>query len=254
MNNAAGGSSSWVHQIVYFSVYHRWITVLMCLSAAAAGIYAFQHLPIDAVPDITNVQVQINSPVEGFAPEEIERTITFPVESAMSGMDGVNQVRSLTRFGLSQVTVVFEDRVEIYRARQMVSERLQAILKDLPPKVRPQLGPVTTGLGEVFHYVLEADHIELDPGARLHQLSEIRALQDWYVKPRVRTVEGVADVNTIGGYEKQFHIQPDPEKMARYAIHFNDISDALGKVNVNVGGGLCSTKCRTISDSRIGVM
>ena len=201
-----------------------------------AGVYTFQHLPIDAVPDITNNQVQINTTIEGLAPEEIERTITFPIESSMRGIAGVEQVRSITRFGLSQVTVVFKDKVDIYRARQLVTERLQGVSGDIPAGAQPELGPISTGLGEIYQFVI--DFKEKKQGAgRTQQLMELKALQDWFIKPRLLTVEGVAEVNTSGGFEKQFHVQPDPKKMAAYGIHFDEIKEALEKVNRNVGGG-----------------
>src|SRR3989338_4978421 len=137
------------NKIIRFSIYNRGTVLFLTLLMAIAGLYSFQYLPIDAVPDITNNQVQINTVVEGLAPEEIERTITFPVESSMRGIGGVEQVRSITRFGLSQVTVVFKDGVDIYRARQMVSERLQGVIPELPRGSEPELGPVSTGLGEI---------------------------------------------------------------------------------------------------------
>lgn len=203
---------------------------------ALGGWFAFQSLPIDAVPDITNVQVQVNTPVAALSPEEIERSVTVPVETALNGIPGVTQVRSITRFGISQVTVTFEDDTDIYRARQLVSERLQGVSESLPEGVRPELGPVSSGLGEIYHYVLEA-HKPAEGAARLEQLAEIRALQDWYIKPRLLTVKGVAEVNTIGGHEKQYLIQPDPRKMAAYGIHFSDIDEAIESANKNAGGG-----------------
>ncbi len=225
-----------INRIIHFSVYNRGLVLFLTGLLVIAGIYSFQHLPIDAVPDITNNQVQINTVIEGLAPEEIERTVTFPVESAMRGAAGVEQVRSITRFGLSQVTVVFKDSVDIYRARQLVTERLQNVTNDLPGGAKPQLGPVSTGLGEIYQYIL--DFKEKKSGqARTEQLMEVKALQDWYLKPRLLTVEGVAEINTSGGFEKQYHVQPDPQKMAAYGIHFEEIKEALEKVNRNVGGG-----------------
>lgn len=226
-----------INKIIHFSVYHRGVVLFLTLLMVVAGVYSFQHLPIDAVPDITNNQVQINSAVEGLVPEEIERTVTFPVESSMRGIAGVQQVRSLTRFGLSQVTVVFKDQVDIYRARQLVSERLQSVIRDLPEGVEPVLGPISSGLGEIYQYVVDFKEAETDPQARLEQLMEIKALQNWFIKPRLLTVEGVAEVNTSGGYEKQFHVQPDPKKMASSRVHFGEILEALKRVNKNVGGG-----------------
>ena len=225
-----------ISKIIHFSVFNRGVVLLFTLLAALVGWFSFQGLPIDAVPDITNIQVQVNTTLEGLAPEEIERTITFPIETAMSGIAGVDQVRSITRFGLSQVTVVFGDSTDIYRARQLVSERLQSVSGQFPRNVHPKLGPVSSGLGEIYHYTIEAEK-QSTGEERVRQLMELRALQDWYVKPRLLTVKGVADVNTIGGHEKQFHIQPNPSLMAKYGIHFSDIQAALEKTNQNVGGG-----------------
>ena len=225
-----------LNKIIHFSIYKRNIVLALTAFIMIAGVYTFQHLPIDAVPDITNNQVQINTTIEGLAPEEIERTITFPIESSMRGIAGVEQVRSITRFGLSQVTVVFKDKVDIYRARQLVTERLQGVSGDIPAGAQPELGPISTGLGEIYQFVI--DFKEKKQGAgRTQQLMELKALQDWFIKPRLLTVEGVAEVNTSGGFEKQFHVQPDPKKMAAYGIHFDEIKEALEKVNRNVGGG-----------------
>ncbi len=225
-----------IDRVIHFSVYNRGTVLLLTAMAALAGWTSFQSLPIDAVPDITNVQVQVNTSVEGLAPEEIERNVTVPAETAMSGVAGVTQVRSITRFGLSQVTVVFEDGVDIYRARQLVSERLQAVAGQLPARVHPRLGPVSTGLGEIYFYALEAKQVASGE-ERVKQLMELRALQEWFVKPRLLTVKGVAEVNTIGGHEKQYHIQPKPSLMARYGLHFSDIEEALESTNQNAGGG-----------------
>lgn len=229
-----------INKIIHFSVYNRGLVLLFTLGLAIAGIFAFQNLPIDAVPDITNNQVQINTVIEGLAPEEIERTITFPVESSMRGLAGVVQVRSITRFGLSQVTVVFKDGVDIYRARQMVAERLQGVSSELPTGAEAKLGPVSTGLGEIYQYALDVKNPSADPNIRLQQLMDVKALQDWYIKPRLMTVEGIAEINTSGGYERQYHVQPDIKKMNAYGIHFDEIAQALKKANQNVGGGYIS--------------
>lgn len=229
-----------INKIIEFSVYKRNVVLLFSVVLAIAGIQAFQSLPIDAVPDITNNQVQINTVIEGLAPEEIERSITFPVESSMRGIGGVEQVRSITRFGLSQVTVVFKDKIDIYRARQVVSERLQGVLPQLPKGADAQLGPISTGLGEIFQYTLDVRNPAADPKERLKQLMEIKATQEWFVKPRLLTTEGVAEINTTGGYERQYHVQPDIRKMKSYGIHFEDIVSGLEKANQNVGGGYIS--------------
>lgn len=225
-----------LNKIIHFSIFHRGVVLLLTALVIIAGAYSFQSLPIDAVPDITNNQVQINTTIEGLAPEEIERTVTFPVESSMRGIAGVEQVRSITRFGLSQVTVVFKDGLDIYRARQLVTERLQGVQGDLPPNAKPELGPISTGLGEIYQFVI--DYKDRKKGdERLKQLMELKATMDWFLKPRLLTVEGVAEINVSGGFEKQYHVQPDPEKMAAYGIHFDEIREALEKVNKNVGGG-----------------
>ncbi len=225
-----------INKLITFSVRNRIAVLALTAIMAVIGWISFQTLPIDAVPDVTNVQVQINTHVEGFAPEQIERTITYPIEAAMNGLEGVTELRSLTRFGLSQVTVVFEDGTDIYRGRQLISERLQAIAGDLPTSAQPRMGPVSTGLGEIFHYSVEAEKVS-EGEERVLQLMDLRAIQDWQVKPRLLTVKGVAEVNTIGGFEKQFHVQPDIESLLNYGLHFDDIVEALERTNRIVGGG-----------------
>lgn len=230
-----------IARVIRFSVRHAWTVLFLTLIVLAGGWWSFLRLPIDAVPDITNIQVQINTPIQGLVPEEVERTITFPIETAMAGIPSVVQVRSLTRFDLSQVTVVFQDGTDIYRARQWVNERLQEVGTELPPQAKPKLGPVTTGLGEIIHYRLEAEK-PAEGEARIAELMQLRALQEFYLKPRLLTVKGVADIGTIGGYQRQFLVQPIPERMATYGIHFDDIVEALEKTNRNVGSGYLQRK------------
>lgn len=225
-----------INRIIHFSVYNRGVVLFVTALLAGLGWYSFNHMSIDAVPDITDTQVQVFSTVGGLSAEEVERNITFPVENSMAGIAGVRQVRSLSRFGLSVVTVVFNEGADIYRSRQMVSERLQGLSNELPKGVHPKLGPISTGLGEVFFYSIESKTPEKGE-KRLAQLMEERSLQEWYVKPRLLTVPGVAEVNTIGGFEKQYHVQPDPAKLARYGISFHEIVEALNATNQNVGGG-----------------
>ncbi|QLY26350.1 efflux RND transporter permease subunit [Bdellovibrio sp. KM01] len=225
-----------ISKLIRLSISYRWLVILMTVIVGIFGWYSFTKLPIDAVPDITNTQVQVNTQVEALGPEEIERVVTRPVETALNGIPGVTEVRSLTRFGLSQVTVVFEDRTDIYRARQWVSERLQSVTDKLPKGSKVEMGPVTSGLGEIYHYVIEAEKVETGE-RRIKQLMELRALQDWYIKPRLLNVKGVAEVNSIGGYEKQFVISPNPQKMAAYGLHFDDFKEAFANINQNVGGG-----------------
>jgi cobalt-zinc-cadmium resistance protein CzcA len=224
-----------INKIIEFSVNSRMFIFMATLILLIFGYKSFQTLSIDAVPDITNTQVQINTPVKGLVPEEIERMVTFPIEYSMNGIPDVETIRSISRFGISQVTIVFKEDTEILRARQLVSEKLQNI--ELPDGVTPEMGPISTGLGEIFHYSVAAKDPETDPQKRLVQLMELRSLQDWYIKPRLLTVKGVTEVNTIGGYEKQFFIQPDIKKMSKYGLHFEDIERAIEQTNLNVGGG-----------------
>lgn len=226
-----------LNNIIKFSVYKSGTVLVLTLILAIAGVFSFQYLPIDAVPDITNNQVQINTTIEGLVPEEIERTITAPVEVVMRGIADVIQVRSITRIGLSQVTVIFNDEVDIYRARQLVSERLQGVITNLPKGSETSLGPVSTGLGEIYQYTLDLKTPSKDPKVRFNELVRLKILQDWFVKPQLIVVAGVAEINSSGGFEKQFQVNPDISKMNSLGIHFDEIIDALDRVNKNVGGG-----------------
>lgn len=224
-----------LRNIINYCLIHPIQIVLMAILLIISGLYAFKNLPIDAVPDITNIQVQVNTKVDGFGPEEVERLVTLPVEMSLNGIPGVDQVRSITRFALSQVTVSFEEGTNIYLARQLVSERLQSLKSDLPTNAIPILSPVTTGLGEVYHYVL--DYKQKATGEkRIQQLSELRSIQEWFLKPRLMTVKGVAEINTIGGHEKQYLIQPDTKKLAQYGLDLEDIALSVSKANRNEGG------------------
>lgn len=224
-----------LRNIINYCLIHPFQIVLMAVLLIVSGLYAFKKLPIDAVPDITNVQVQVNTKVDGFGPEEVERLVTLPVEMSLNGIPGVDQVRSITRFALSQVTFSFDEGTNIYLARQLVSERLQSLKSDLPTNAIPVLSPVTTGLGEVYHYVL--DYKQKAQGEeRIQQLSELRSLQEWFLKPRLMTVKGVAEINTIGGHEKQYLIQPDTKKLAQYGLDLEDIALSISKANRNEGG------------------
>ncbi len=224
-----------INQLITFSVKNRFFIFLLCGLMVGWGIKSFNELPIDAVPDITNTQVQINTPTSGLIPEEVERMVTYPIESVMNGIPGVESVRSISRYGISQVTVIFEEGMDIYRARQLTSERLQNL--EITGGFTPEMGPISTGLGEVFHYQIEAKSIASDSRERLLQLMELRSLQEWFIKPRLLALKGVTEVNTIGGHLKQFFIQPDISKMSSYGIHFDDIEAAIASTNKNVGGG-----------------
>ncbi len=224
-----------INKIIEFSVTNRMFIFVATLILLIFGYQSFQSLSIDAVPDITNTQVQINTSVKGLVPEEIERMVTFPIEYSMNGIPGVETIRSISRFGISQVTVIFKEDTAILTARQLVSEKLQNL--ELPNGVKPEMGPISTGLGEIFHYSISAKNPKKDPQERLKELMELRSLQDWFIKPRLLSVKGVTEVNTIGGYEKQFFIQPDIELLAKFGLHFDDIEIAIESTNLNVGGG-----------------
>ena len=224
-----------INSIIRYSVQNRMLIYIATILLCAFGYKSFQTLSIDAVPDITNTQVQINASVTGLVPEEIERMVTFPLEYSLNGLPGVETVRSISRFGISQVTVVFDEDTPIMQARQLVSEKLQGI--ELPEGINPEMGPISTGLGEVFHYSLSAKSPKTESEERLRELMELRSLQEWFIKPRLLNVKGVTEINTIGGYEKQFFIQPDIALLARYGLHFDDIENAIKKTNLNVGGG-----------------
>ncbi len=226
-----------ISRIVSFCVTHRWLVLLTAAFVAAFGIYNFTRLPIDAVPDITNVQVQINSAAPGYSPVEVEQRVTFPLETAMGGLPGLDYTRSLSRYGLSQITVVFEDGTDIYRARQLIGERIQAVSGELPADVETSMGPISTGLGEIYMYTVEAEPDALTEEGVPYTLSDLRALHDWVMRPQLRTVDGVVEVNAIGGYERQLHVVPDPYKLTSYNLSFHDVVHALEQNNVNVGAG-----------------
>ena len=226
-----------IDRVLAFSVRQRWLVLLITLGAAAFGAWNFTRLPIDAVPDITNVQVQINTRAPGYSPLETEQRITFPVETAMGGLPKLEYTRSLSRYGLSQVTVVFRDGTDIYFARQLVNERIQQVKDQLPSGVVVAMGPISTGLGEIFLYTVEAKEGAKAAGGGDFTLSDLRTFQDWIVKPQLRTVPGVIEVNTIGGFERQFHVLPDPARLMAYRLGFRDVMTALAANNANVGAG-----------------
>ncbi len=225
-----------ISQLLRFAIHHRWLVVLLTLGAVVLGIYDFTRLPIDAVPDITNKQVQINTAVTGLSPVEIEKQITFPIEWAMQGIPQVEQIRSISFYGVSQVTVIFEDDVDLYRARQLVAERLSEAKESLPVGVgTPFMGPIWTGLGEIYFWSVDAVGPKSD--GTPYTPMDLKTIQEWVIKPQLRSIPGLTEVNTIGGFEKQYHVRPDPMKLIAYGISFRDIMEALAANNMNVGGG-----------------
>src|ERR1700738_4494139 len=225
-----------LERIINFSIRYRWLVLLAALGVAGVGIYDFRHLPIDAVPDITNVQVQINTAAPGLSAPEIEQRITFPVETAMAGIPRLESVRSLSYYGLSQVTVVFEDGTDIYLARQLIAERLRQAGDELPDQVRPDLGPIATGLGEIYLWTVDARPGDRKPDGSSYTLMDLREIQDWIIKPQLKTVPGVVEVNSIGGFEKQYHVTPHPDRLLAFKLTFRGLGCAVGKNNNHVGG------------------
>jgi cobalt-zinc-cadmium resistance protein CzcA len=226
-----------IDRILEFSIKQRWLVLLAALGIGAFGAWNFTRLPIDAVPDITNVQVQINTTAAGYSPLEVEQRITFPIETGMGGLPNLQYTRSLSRYGLSQVTVVFRDGTDIYFARQLVNERIQQVKDQLPPGTQTAMGPISTGLGEIFMYAVAANPDARNAQGKPYTPTELRTIQDWIIKPQLRTVPGIVEVNTIGGYERQFHVLPDPAKLLAYKLSFRDIMTALAANNSNVGAG-----------------
>ncbi len=226
-----------LERIISLSIRYRWMVLALALMSTLVGVWSFQRLPIDATPDITNVQVQINTAAPGYSPLEAEQRITFPVETAIAGLPGLDYTRSLSRYGLSQVTVAFKDGTDIYFARQLVNERLQGARSQLPEGIDPELGPISTGLGEIFLYTVDAQ-----PGARkadgtAYTPEDLRTLQDWVIRPQLRSTPGVTEVNSIGGYERQFHVTPRPERLSAYGLTMGEVIAALESNNANVGAG-----------------
>ena len=223
--------------ILRFSIHQRWLVVLAVVGLAVLGVYSFQRLSIDAVPDVTNVQVQINTRAAGYSPVEVEQRVTFPIETVMAGLPRLQYTRSVSRYGLSQVTVIFKDGTDIFFARQLVNERIQEARGRLPTGVVPAMGPISTGLGEIFMYTVDAAPEAKNADGVAYGPTDLRELQDWIIKPRLRTVPGIADVNSIGGFVKQFHVAPYPARLIAYGLTFRDVIVALERNNLNVGAG-----------------
>jgi cobalt-zinc-cadmium resistance protein CzcA len=250
-----------IERILGFSLRNRWLVVVLVLLVSSVGIFSLQKLPIDAVPDITNNQVQINTVIAGLAPEDMEKQVTFPIESALAGIKGLESTRSLSRNGFSQVTAVFNDKVDIYFARNQVAERLGEVKESLPDGAQPRMGAISTGLGEVYMWAVKFSHpggagaktndgkpgwqsdgSYLTPeGESLHtpvaQAAYLRTVQDWIIRPQLKGLPGVAGIDSIGGFEKQYHVQPDPLKLRAHGLSLQDLVTALESANRSRGGG-----------------
>ena len=226
-----------LQRILQFAIANRYLVVVITLVLALVGAMSLSRLPIDAVPDITNVQVQINTEAPGYSPLEAEQRITFPVETALYGLPNLSYTRSLSRYGLSQVTVVFEEGTDIYFARNLINERLGAIKSALPPGLEPEMGPIATGLGEIFMYTVEALPGATQADGSPLDATALREIQDWIIKPQLAQVPGVIEVNTIGGYDKQYHVTPSPQRLLEFGITMDELVSTLRANNTNRGAG-----------------
>ncbi len=224
-------------RLIATAIARRWLVMLAVLALAGIGVYNYGRLPIDAVPDVTNVQVQINTAAPGYSPLETEQRITYPVEAVLSGLPHLEQFRSLSRYGLSQVTVVFEEGTDIQFARQLVSQRLQDAREGLPAGVVPTLGPIATGLSEIYQWTVETEPGARKPDGTAYTPTDLREIQDWIIKPQLRTVPGVTEINSIGGFDKEYLVAPNTATLSSYGLELADIVLALERNNSNVGAG-----------------
>jgi cobalt-zinc-cadmium resistance protein CzcA len=226
-----------MNALITFAVTRRWLIMAVTLMVMAVGLYNMARLPVDAVPDITNIQVQINSEAVGYSPLETEQRITYVVENAMAGLPKLDYTRSLSRYGLSQVTVIFKEGTDIYWARQQISERLQSIREKLPATIEPTLGPITTGLGEVLSYAVTAQEGALNADGEAYTAEDLRTIQDWIIRPQLVKVPGITEINSLGGFVREYQVAPNPGKLLSYKVSMQDIIDALERNNQNVGAG-----------------
>ncbi|MBL8269939.1 efflux RND transporter permease subunit [Steroidobacter sp.] len=226
-----------LESLLRFAIERRILIMVAMLALMALGVWNYQKLPIDAVPDITNVQVQINTQADGYTPLEVEQRITVPIETAITGLPDLEYRRSISRYGLSQVTVVFAEGTDIYFARNLVNERLQQARSRLPEGIDPALGPIATGLGEIFLYSVEAEPTARQPDGTPYDSMALRSLQDWVIRPQLLQVPGVTEVNSIGGYAKQYHVLPDPGRLLSYGLTLDDVAKAIERNNANQGAG-----------------
>ncbi len=224
-------------RIIRFSIEQRWLILLAVFGMAALGVFSYQKLPIDAVPDITNVQVQINTHAPGYSPLETEQRVTYPIETVMAGLPNLVQTRSLSRYGLSQVTVIFKDGTDIYFARQLVNERIQDARDKLPAGISPAMGPISTGLGEIYLWTVEVKEGARKPDGSPYTPIDLREIQDWIIKPQLRNVPGVTEINSIGGYAKEYQVATAnrrPQSRASWARSASAASGATRRSGIAV--------------------
>ena len=215
-------------KLIRAAIEHRWLVLLAVFGMAAIGVFNYQKLPIDAVPDITNVQVQINTQAPGYSPLETEQRVTYPIETVMAGLPNLEQTRSLSRYGLSQVTVIFKDGTDIYFARQLVNERIMGARDKMPAGITPALGPISTGLGEIFMFTVDAEPGAMNADGSPVTPTDLRTVHDWIIRPQMRQVANVAGVDAIGGFVKQYEVAPDTVRLAAAGLSMADLVEALG--------------------------
>ena len=226
-----------MNTLITFAVERRWLVLVVTLMVGALGMYNALRLPVDAVPDITNVQVQINAEAIGYSPLETEQRITYIVENAMAGLPRLDYTRSLSRYGLSQVTVIFEEGTDIYWARQQISERLQGVRMELPGGIEPTLGPIASGLGEIFTYAVHAQEGALKADGSPYNAEDLRTIQDWIIRPQLVKVPGITEINSVGGFAREYQVVPDPIRMLAFAVTIDELIVALERNNQNAGSG-----------------
>lgn len=235
-------------RIIQFSINNAIWVMMFVIAWIGVGIYSYQKLSIDAVPDITNVQVQINSQANGFTAPEVEQRITYPIENAMSGIPNLEQTRSISRYGLSQVTIIFKDGTDIYWARQLINQRLQEAKSALPDSIDPQMSPISTGLGEIYQWVVKAEPNAKKADGSAYSAMDLREIQDWIIRPQLQRVQGVAEVNSIGGYNKTYVVSPDLTRLQQLQIPLTDLQDALQNNNENRGAGFIRSEERRVRE------
>ncbi|MEG3767693.1 CusA/CzcA family heavy metal efflux RND transporter [Alteromonas sp. 14N.309.X.WAT.G.H12] len=226
-----------INTIIRLSITRRYLMLSLIVVLVGVGLWSYKQLPIDAVPDITNIQVQINTKAPGYSPLETEQRVTFPIETALYGLPQLEYTRSISRYGLSQITVVFKEGTDIYFARNLIDERLGAIKSRLPAQIEPTMGPIASGLGEIFMYTIEAAPDAQKADGTAFDAIALREIQEWIIKPQLAQVSGIVEINTFGGYNKQFHVLPDPKLLLEHEISFSDLAHALRNNNNNRGAG-----------------
>ncbi len=244
----------WFDRLIQFSINNAIWVMLFIVVWIVVGVWSYQKLPIDAVPDITNTQVQVNSQANGFTALEMEQRVTYPIETAMAGMPKLEYTRSISRYGLSQVTIVFEDGTDIYWARQQINQRLQEAQGDLPEQVETKMSPISTGLGEIYQWVLLAEPNAKKEDGTPYTAMDLRELQDWVVRPQLQRVEGVAEINSIGGFNKTYVVSPDFNTMQQLQISLADLQTALSDNNENRGAGFIEENGQQITVRVPGVL